>query len=91
MEHPNALGQPTSLPLGNGPVTQYRCYALGQAPPRPNQWYGRLYRLTTGSVQDQTMTSYDAVGNPTGIGVGTAHYPFNGVLVPMRRCSRVRC
>ncbi|MCL4545837.1 MAG: hypothetical protein M1118_14820 [Chloroflexi bacterium] len=61
------LNQLATLPLGNGLTTQYHYYALDTSPPVANEWFGRLAQIVTGSLQNEQVTSYDLVGNPTGL------------------------
>ena len=48
-------------------MTQLHYYAIDANPPVANRWYGRLASITTGSIQSQSITSYDLVGNVTGL------------------------
>jgi len=65
----NALKKLATLSLGNGLQTTWQYYGLDvQAGGRPaNTWYGFPDQVQTGSLQNQSFTSYDAGGNPTGL------------------------
>jgi RHS repeat-associated protein len=60
----NNLGSITQINLGNGLTTNYGYYGYSGTYDNTGGYYGRLYKIKTGSLQDMQYT-WDAAGNLT--------------------------